>query len=96
MWWHSYGGGVWQCPGALKAEETSAIDRHSAETEGTELLSGPDHGKKQKTLEKLNKAGKAETEDLRALGGRDKGGELANRAEISWVLVEPVVSFDHG
>lgn len=58
--------------------------------------SGLEKGKRQKTLEKLNKAGKAGTEDLRVQRGRDKGGErLAGRAEVSWVLIEPVVSFGH-
>ena len=31
MWWHSYGGGVWQCPGALKAEETSGTGKSTIE-----------------------------------------------------------------
>lgn len=58
--------------------------------------SGLEKGKRQKTLEKLNKVEKAGTEDLSVQGGRDKGGErLASRAEVSWVLIEPVVSFGH-
>lgn len=70
-----HSGGMRQCPGGLKAEEISAIGRHGAEAVDTGFPSGLVKGRKQKTLEKLTQAGKAETEDLGAGGGRGKGGK---------------------